>query len=103
MSAKQVRFAQGGQDREEWFGAANLLLEVFEGMRQRMADRETQRTQPESVQEDMHLMSHAHGAVLEIAVVETQPRVDEDPLNALLHRLLNLSREVIVHPADRVG
>ena len=41
MRAKQVRFAEGGQDREEWFGAANLLLEVFEGMWQRMTDWET--------------------------------------------------------------
>ena len=87
--------AAPGLDYFRWF--------YDEGVWKRMADRETQRTESESVKEDVHLMPHPHCAVLEIAVVETQPRVDKDALNALFRRLLNLPREVVVHSANRVG
>ena len=42
-----------------------------------MANWETQCAQPERVQENVHLMSHTHGAVLEVAVIETEAGVQE--------------------------
>jgi len=49
VGAEQIGLAQCGQHGKERFGAAHLVAEKFKGMRQRVANRETKRSQPERV------------------------------------------------------
>src|SRR6266511_1886894 len=42
VGAEQVRLAQRGEHREKRLGAADLLAEILESMRQRVANRETE-------------------------------------------------------------
>src|SRR4051794_37105405 len=78
VSAKQVRLAQRGQHGEERFGATHFLTKEFKRVCQGVADRESERAQSECIEEDAHLMAHAHRAVLEVAVIKAKSRIDED-------------------------
>src|SRR5216683_2278704 len=69
VGAEQIRFTQRGEDGEKWFGAADLLPEIFERMRQRLADRIPERAQSEAIQKRRDLMPHASGAVLQVPVI----------------------------------
>ena len=93
VRAEQVGLAQRGQHREERLGAADFLAEILEGMRQGMADRESQGPQAEGVQEDAHLVADADRAVLEVAVVEAQPGIDEDLRPRRCERRISIWRE----------
>ena len=70
VGAEQVGFTQRGQHGKERFSAADFVAEKFEGVGQGMADWKTERPESERVQEDIHLMPHANGTVLQIAVVK---------------------------------
>src|SRR5438045_1750057 len=84
VRAERCGFTQRGQHSEERFGAADFLPEIFEGVRQSVTDRKAERAEAECVQENGHLVPHAHGAVLEVAIVKTEPRIDEDFFHAVL-------------------
>jgi uncharacterized SAM-dependent methyltransferase len=102
VGAEQVGFAQGGQHGKEGLGAADLLAEKLEGVREGVAEGKPQRAQAEGVQENRHLVAHPHGAVLQVAVVETQARVQEELLHPVAPGQLNLAGKVIVHQRHRV-
>src|SRR6266571_1922415 len=95
VGAEQIRLAQRGEDGEKRFGAADLFPEIFEGMRQRLADRIAQRAQPEAVQERRHLVAHASGAVLQVPVIETETRIAQDFPHALPMSDFDLALEVV--------
>ena len=90
MGAEQVGFAEGGEDGEEGFGATDFFLEKFEGMREGVADGETEVAQAKGVEKNVHLMPHAHRAVLEIAVVKAEAGIEDDPFDAVALGELNL-------------
>src|SRR5438093_12657417 len=69
VSAKEICFPQSGQHGKERLGTADLFAEILEGMRQRIADREAQRTQAKCAQKHPHLMAHTHSAVLKVAII----------------------------------
>lgn len=78
MRAEQIRLSERSQHTEERFGATDFVAEKLKGMGQGMANRKPERPQPKRIQENVHLMPDADGAVLEIAIIETEPRIDED-------------------------
>src|SRR5205814_3816073 len=77
VRAEQIRFAERGQHGEERLGAAHFLSEILEGVGQGVADRKAERAQPECIEEDRHLMAHSQRAVLKVAVVKAETRIDE--------------------------
>ena len=102
MRAEQVGLAQRSQHREERFSAAHFLAEILERVRQCVADGETQRSQAEAVQENVHLMAHPHGAVLQVAVVEAESGIYEDAFHAVALGDLDLAREEFMHHRNRI-
>ncbi len=102
MGSQEMGFAKQREDGEERLRAADFVLEVFEGVRQRVTDGPAQLAQAEGVEEGPHLMAHAGRAVLEVAVIEAQPRVEEDALHAEARRLVNLPREIVPHARHHV-
>jgi len=95
---KRSVFAESGQDGEERLGAADFVAEILERVGQGMADGVTQRAQAEGVEERGQLVAHAHGAVLQVAVVETEPRIEDELLHPDPGCELDLAREELVHP-----
>ena len=102
MGAKKVCLAQRGQQGEKGLGATHFLAEILERVRHRMANREAERAQPERVQEHLHLVANPHRAVLEVAVIEPQPGINEDLSNAVPGRRFDLARKVIPHQGHRI-
>src|SRR5216117_2341146 len=49
VGAKQIGSAERGEHGKERFGAADLLAEILERVGQGVADRKTERAQPEAV------------------------------------------------------
>ena len=103
VRAQQARLAEQRQHGEKRLGRAHLLLEALEGVRQRLADRPAQRAQPEAVQENLHLVPDARAAVLQVAVVKAEARIDPDARHARVRRRLDLPREKLVQRRDRVA
>src|SRR5687768_8618671 len=97
VGAKQIGFSEGGQHCEERLGAPDFLAEVLECMRQRVAYRKPERAQTKRAQKYVQLVLHAHGAVLQIAIIKTEARVDEDFFEPDLLRKLKLPLEVALH------
>src|SRR5205807_2509132 len=48
-------------------------------------------------------MPHTNRAVLQIAIVESKTRIDEDFFHAALPRQLDLAREVLLHDLNRIA
>src|SRR5947208_10540737 len=103
MRAEQVGFSQRGQHGEKGFRTSDLFPKVFERVRQGMADRKTERPQPERIQKDAHLVAHANRAVLQVAVIKTQAWIKEDTLDTVTCSELYLARKKIAHRFNRVG
>ena len=101
VGAKQIGFAQRGQHGEERLGTTDFVAEKFKGVGQGMADRKTQRAQPERIQKYVHLVPHPDGAVLQIAVVKAQAGIEQDFLHAVALRDFNLARKILAHPFNR--
>ena len=68
-----------------------------------MADGKTEIPQPERVQKNVHLVPHAHRAVLQVAVIKAEAGIKDDFLHAAALREFNLARKIIAHHRDRVG
>src|SRR5436190_4118485 len=83
MRAEQIGFTQRSQHRKKGFRASHFFAEVFERVRQCMADRKTERPQPERIEKNLHLMAHALGAVLQVAIVKPQPRIEENSFHTI--------------------
>src|ERR1044071_9555131 len=77
MCAEQIRFAQRGENGEERLGATDFVAEKFKRMGQGMANWKSKCSQSERVQKNVHLMAHANGAVLQIAVVKTKTGIEK--------------------------
>ena len=103
VGAEQIGFAQRGQHGKERLGAADFVAEKFKRVRQGVANREAEFAQPERVQENIHLMPHAHRAVPQIAVIETEARIQKYLLHAAAPGDFNLAREIIAHHRNGVG
>ena len=103
MGAEQISLAQRGQHGEKRFGTAHLVAEILKGMRQRVADWKSQRPQPECVQENVHLMPHAHHAVLQIAVIKAEAGIEDDFFHTVALRDFNLPPKIAAHHFNRVG
>src|SRR5882672_3277267 len=84
VGAEQIGFAERRQHGEERLGGADFFTEVLEGMGQGVADWKTQCAEPEGVQEHGQLMPHAHSAVLKVAIVKAETRIEKDFLHAIL-------------------
>src|SRR5439155_1262698 len=97
MRAKQVSLSKRGEQRKERLSAAHLFTEVFEGVRQGMANGKAKTTEPERVQENRHLMAHPHGAVLQVAVIKAQPGIEQYLLHSCARGGVYLAREIIPH------
>ncbi len=102
VGAEQIGFTKRGEHGEEWFGGADFLTKILEGVREGVANWEPEGAEAEGVQENSHLVPHANGAVLEIAVVEAEPRIEEDLFDAIARCCFNLAREIIMHHRDGV-
>src|SRR5208282_1712374 len=103
VGAEQVGFAQRGEYGKERLGAADFVAEKFKGVGQGVADWKTERPQPERVQENVHLVPHADGAVLQVAVVKAEAGVQDNSLHAAALRNFDLSRKILAHHFNRVG
>src|SRR5208282_413542 len=101
--AEQVGFAQRGEYGKERLGAADFVAEKFKGVGQGVADWKTERPQPERVQENVHLVPNADGAVLQVAVVKAEAGVQENFLHAVTLRDFDLSRKILAHHFNRVA
>ena len=95
MRAEQIRFSNCGKNGKKRFGAADFVAEKFKRVRQRVANRKTKRAQPKSIQENVHLMSHPHRAVLQVAVIKAEAGIEEDFFHAAFLSQLNLSPKKI--------
>ncbi len=103
VRAEQIGFAQCGQHGKERFGATDFVPEKFKRVGQGVADGKSQRPQPERIEENFHLMPHAYGAVLQVAVIETEARIEQDFLHAVALRDFNLARKVFAHLFNRIA
>src|SRR6185369_11501605 len=83
-------------------GAAHFLAEIFKRMRQRMADGKAQCSQTKRVQENSHLMTDSHGAVLQIAIIKSQTWVQKNLLHAAVSRDVDLPGKRIAHRSNRI-
>src|SRR6266436_4516900 len=93
VRAKQVGLAQRGQHGKERLRTTHLLAEILEGVRQRVANRKTQRPQPERIQENRHLVAHPYRAVLQVRIVKTKPWIEDDLFHAVAGGEFDLARE----------
>ena len=91
------------RDKDKFRQTVDLFAEKFKGVRQGMADRKSQRPQPERVQKNGHLMPHAHRAVLEVAVIKAEAGIENDFPHAVALRNFNLPRKITAHHFDRIG
>ena len=66
----------------EALGLAELVLEQVEGVGKGVADGNPEAAQAEALGDHSRLVSHADRGVDQVAVVEAQPRVDDDLLHA---------------------
>ena len=103
VRAEEVGPAEPGQDREEALGLAELVLEQVEGVRQRVADRDTEAAQPEALGEHGGLVPDADRGLDEVGVVEAQAGVDHDLLDAEGAGVLDARAEVVEQVGQRVG
>ncbi len=102
VGAEEVGFAEGGEDGEESFGVADFVAKIFEGVRQRVADRVAEGAEAEGVEEGFDLVLDADGAVLEVAVVEAEAGIDEDFFDAEVAGHFDLAFEVGAHDRDGI-
>ena len=72
-------------------------------MGQGVANWKTERAESKGVQENAHLVPHSDRAVQEVGVIEAQAGVEEDLLDAILQRHLDLAREMFVHRCHQVS
>jgi len=83
-------------------GSAHFLAEIFKGVRQSMADGKSQLAQTKCLQKRHHLVPHAHGAVLQIAIIEAQPWINQDFLHPVFLGQVRQTGKIIPHPPDDV-
>ncbi|MDB6123872.1 MAG: hypothetical protein JWQ71_2865 [Pedosphaera sp.] len=103
MGAEEIGFSQGGEDGKEWFGAADFVAEIFEGVGQGVTGREAEFAEAEGVQKSGHLVTDADGAVLQVAIVKTEAGIDEDFFDAVADGDFNLAREIFFHHGGGIG
>ena len=103
VGAEDTGAAEAGEHGEHRLGLTELVLEQVERVRERVADREPERAQPEGLQEHPGLVCAAHPRVDEVAVVEAEARVDDDPLDPAVARTRDALLEVRDEPRQRIG
>src|SRR5688572_6923230 len=103
MGTEQIRFSQCGQHSKEGLSTAHFLAEVFEGMRKGVANGKAKGPQTECVQENIHLVADPDRAVLEIAIIEAHPRINEDACYPSRTSQFNLLSKIVMHHGDWVG
>ena len=69
-------------------------------MRQGVANRKAERAQPKCVQEYIHLVAHAHQAVLEVAIIKAQTGIDHNLFHADANGQFDLPGEIVTHLGD---
>src|SRR5688572_4297165 len=72
-------------------------------MRQGVADGVAESAEARGVQEHVHLVAHADGTVVQIAVVKAEARIDEQLLQVGFFGALYFEDEIFVHEVYRVG
>ena len=77
--------------------ASTWSWKKFKSMRQRVTDRKTELAQAERVQENVHLMADAHGAVLQIAIIKAESGIEQDFFHAVALCDFNLAGKIIAH------
>ncbi|SVB76855.1 uncharacterized protein METZ01_LOCUS229709, partial [marine metagenome] len=102
VRAEQVGLTECGEHGEKRLGTPHLIPKTLDRVRQGVAHRPAQFAQPEGVQKRFHLVAHPHRAVLQVAIVKTQPRVDKALGQAAAPGGLDLAREVLRHARDGV-
>jgi len=102
MGAKQIRLAQRGQHREKWFRTTHFLAKIFKGVWQRVTYRITQRPQSKRMQKRPHLMLHPHRAVLQVAVIKAQSRIDYNFVQAFFDCRLRLTQKIVLHRRNHI-
>lgn len=102
VGSEQICFSERGKDGKEGLRTAHLIAKVFEGVRQRVANGESEGTKAERIKKNGHLMADANGAVLKIAVVEAEAGIEEDLFHASAFGNFDLAGEVIAHHADGI-
>ena len=100
MGAEEVGFSKRGKNRKERLGTTDFLFEEFKCVRQGVADRPAQFAESKGVEEHVHLMTHANGAVLKVPIVKTHARINEQAGGPERGGAIGLSAEVIFHATD---
>src|SRR5688572_13412819 len=100
---KQISFAKRGQDREESFGGPHFLPENLERVRKRVTDRKPKSPQSKCIQEDVHLVSHAHAAVLQVPIIKAQAGIDQNFFHTRTRRSFNFTTEISPHQLDGIA
>lgn len=103
VGAEEVGLAEGGENGEEGFGATDFLAKELEGVGQGVADGKTKGAKAKGVEEDLHLMADAGGAVLEIAVVEAEAGVEEKFGGAASLGAFDKAGEMVAHGGNDIG
>src|SRR4051812_27868897 len=102
VGAKEISFAERGEEREKGFGATDFFAKKFECVRQGMADWKAQCTQPKGVEKHGHLVAHTNRAVLQVAIIKAESGVEEDALDTIASRDLDLAGEIVPDLFDGV-
>lgn len=103
VGPEEIGLSERGKEGEERFGGTHFVAEKFEGVRQCVADGESERAESKSVKKNGHLMADTNGAVLKVAVIETEAGIEEDFVDAGAGRDFDLAGEVIAHYGDGIG
>src|SRR5438067_29527 len=103
MRAEQIGLSERSQHGKKWLGTTHLLAKILKSVRQGMANGKAKRTEPERIQENVHLMTHAHGAVLQVAIIKAQPGIEEYLLYSCARRTLNFPRKIFLHHCHSIA
>src|SRR5438105_4338496 len=102
MRAEQIGFTQRREYCEKRLRAAHFFAKILESVRQGVAYGKAERAQAERVQEDRHLVTNSNGAVLQVAIIKAEARIENYFFDAMARGALDLAREIITHFLDRI-